>query len=768
MVTSLDGLATSSSEGATGDVPPGVARMTAAEKAAFATGQDFWSTRSAPELGLPAVRLGDGPHGLRVQPDESDELGLNRSLPSTCFPPAVTLASSWDVDLIREVAAALGREARALGVNVVLGPGLNLKRSPLCGRNFEYYSEDPFLSGSLASAAVEGLQSQGVGACPKHFAANNQETDRFRISADIDERTLREMYLRGFQIVVERSAPWMVMSSYNRINGEYTDQSHRLITEILKQEWGFDGIVVSDWGAVYDPVGAFQAGVDLRMPGRPDDPRVREAAAAGEISEARIADFIGRLARLAGRVDHSPFDVDYEENHSLTRRAAAESAVLLKNCDASLPLSASLRRIAVVGEFARTPRYQGAGSSAVNPKRLVTALDALRARVGDGVEVDFAPGFELTSVEPDESQVAEAVAASAAADVTLVFLGLPPSAEAEGSDRTTIDLPPNQIHLVDAVAQSAKGPVIVVLSNGSAVTTAPWRDHASAIVEFWLTGQAQGDAIMDVLFGDVNPSGKLAETIPVRIQDTPAFLGGSGEFGHVLYGEGIFVGYRYYDARDIAVDYPFGHGLSYTDFAYSDLVLSPHGTDDPVAITVEATITNVGNRAGAEVVQVYVNDLAGVFITPPQELRAFGKVHLEAGDSERVTLDIPRDQLQHYHPEAGWTSTGGRLEVRVGSSSRDIRLKGTVELEKKEIATPLSAWSTLDEWYSHPDVAPRLHALIDERGGIKGRAADLLSDPIGSKSILSTPMQGLMQFPGFPIGPSDVSDLLGTDSAAFQ
>ncbi len=443
--------------------------------------------------------------------------------------------------------------------------------------------------------------------------------------------------------------------------------------------------------------------------------------------------------------------------------------MLLKNDAAALPLdAASLRRIAVIGEFARSPRYQGAGSSAVVPTQLVTVLDALNNRIGQHIDINFAPGFELASAEPNQDLVDDAAAAAAQADMSLVFLGLPPSAEAEGSDRTNIDLPGNQLHLLRAVANASKGPVVVALSNGSAVTTTTWRDQATAIVEFWLTGQAHGDTVVDVLFGEVNPSGKLAETIPVRIQDTPAFLGGQGEFGHISYGEGIFVGYRYYDARDIAVDFAFGHGLSYTTFAYNDLTLTPRTADDGTGFTVEATITNTGSREGAEVVQVYVDDQTDLFITPPQELRGFAKVRLLPGQSERVTIEIPRSELQHYHPEAGWTYTGGELEVRVGSSSRDIRLRGKIILPTTELKTPLSVWSTLDEWYAHPDVAPWLHALINERGGIRGRAGDLLSDPVGRKSILSIPMQGLMQYPGFPVAPGDVNDLLGITEDASK
>ncbi len=736
--------------------------LTPSEMASLTTGADYWSTQSATPIGLQAIRLSDGPHGLRVQDDENpDHLGLGRSVASTCFPPAVTLASSWDPQLIREVGAALGREARSLGVQVVLGPGLNIKRTPLCGRNFEYFSEDPLLSAACAIAQVDGLQSQGVGACAKHFALNNQETDRFRISADVDERPLWEIYLRGFQLLIQQAPPWMLMTSYNRINGIYADESHWLVTDTLKRDWGYDGVVVSDWGAVYDPVAAVAAGVDLRMPGRPEDDRVRQAAAAGVLPQARLDDVVQRITRLSSRVAQPPASpVDLDGHHALTRRAAAASAVLLKNDDQTLPLdAATVGRVAVIGELARSPRYQGAGSSAVNPTRVVSALDALTARLGDPAELRFAPGYVLTSDDTDPDLLAEAVHAAADADIVLLFLGLPPSAEAEGRDRTHIDLPSNQIELISEIADvSAR--VIVALSNGAAVTTAAWRHHAAAIVEFWLTGQAHGDTVADVLLGDVNPSGKLAETIPRRLQDTPAYLDYPGENGHVRYGEGIYVGYRYYDARDLDVDYPFGHGLSYTHFAYTDLDITGHPTTDATALTVALTVTNTGPRAGAEVVQVYLDDRADLLVTPPQELRAFTKIHLGPGEATRISLPIPGQRLQHYYPGVGWTYTGGTIEVRVGASSRDIRLRGTVDLPRTPFDKPLTVGSTLDEWYRHPDLGPRLTTLIDDRGGVRGRAGDLLSDPVGRTSILSVPMRGLVQFPGFPIDEHDVNQLL--------
>lgn len=736
------------------------------QKASLTTGANYWLTQAAPSIGLPAMRLSDGPHGLRLQDDANpDHLGIGASIPATCFPPAVTLASSWDPELIERVGAALAREARARGVQVILGPGLNIKRTPLCGRNFEYFSEDPLLSGLCAVAQVRGIQSQGVGACVKHFAANNQEVDRHRISADVDERPLWEIYLRGFQMVVKQASPWMVMTSYNRLNGVYTDESHWLLSDVLKGEWGYDGVVVSDWGAVYNPVAAVRAGLDLRMPGVPEVDTVHQAALQGDIPEARLDDVVHRLQRLAGRVAFDDGDeVDMAAQHALARHAAATSAVLLKNEHEALPLQPSdTGTLAVIGELARSPRYQGAGSSRVNAHRLVHALDALRERLGASTDVAFAPGYRLDSNEPQADLVAEALQLAGRAGTVLLFLGLPDAAEAEGRDRRHIDLPHNQIHLIEALAGVAPN-LVVALSHGAVVTTAPWRHHANAIVEFWLTGQAHGDAVADVLLGDVNPSGRLAETIPCRLQDTPAYLDYPGENGHVRYGEGLYVGYRHYDARDMVVDFPFGHGLSYTRFYYADLGVQPHPAGHELALIVQVSVTNTGARRGSEVVQVYIQDRSGLAVCPPQELRGFAKVDLAPGQTTRVEIDIPHERMCYRLPGLGWRFHGGEVEVRVGASSRDIRLTQTVELERTPVERPLTGWSTMEEWVAHPVLGPRLQALFEQRGGARGRAGQLLSDPVGRQSILAVPLLGLAQFPGFPLDERDVQSLLGGEA----
>lgn len=731
-------------------------------KALLTTGADYWSTQPVPELGLRRIRMSDGPHGLRVQDDDDpDHLGLGRSLPATCFPPAVTLASSWDPQLIRRVGEALGREARALGVDVVLGPGIEIKRSPLCGRNFEYYSEDPLLTARLAGAMIAGLQSVGVGACVKHFACNTQETDRLRVSADVDERALREIYLRAFELTVREARPWAVMSAYNRINGVFASENPWLLGTVLRDEWGYAGLVVSDWGAVHDPAAAVAAGLDLRMPGRPDDPRVRDALADGSLAEAAVDRVAERLRLLADRSTATgTAAVDPDTHHQLVRQAAAQSAVLLHNDRALLPIDAGdVGAVALIGELARTPRYQGAGSSAVNPHRVVPALDALRERLSGTVPVEFAAGYSLEPDPDPAGLVAEAVALATSSDVVVLFLGLPASYEAEGRDRTTIDLPADQLALIAAV--TAVNPrVVVALSNGSAVTTAGWRGSVGAIVEFWLTGQAHGDSVADVLLGEVNPSGKLPETVPVRLEDTSAYLDFPGEAGHVRHSEGIHVGYRWFDARRLDVDHAFGHGLSYTTFGYRNLDVVVHAIDDPIALTVSLDLANTGGRDGAEVVQIYVGDRSGVLQMPERELRAFAKAHLAVGATRRVELAIRRTDLAHYHPEAGWIFPGGPLDLHVGSSSRDIRLRASVDVPGHPLEVPLTLWSQLGDWLSHPVAGPALQDLIDRRGGVQGRMGDLLSDPVGRDSVLSNPFVSVAEFPGFPVTADEAAQLL--------
>jgi beta-glucosidase len=716
------------------DVERVLAELTLEEKAALTSGSDFWHTDSADRLGVPRVMVTDGPHGLRKQATEADHLGLNDSVPATCFPPAAALGSSWDADLLHRVGAALGRETRANDVAVLLGPGINMKRSPLCGRNFEYLAEDPALAGRLGVALVSGVQSQGVGTSLKHYAANNQEADRMRVSAEVDERTLREIYLPAFERVVKEAQPWTVMCSYNKINGTYASQNHWLLTEVLRDEWGFEGLVVSDWGAVFDRVAALAAGLDLEMPasdGRTDAElvaAVRDGSLDEAVLDVAVRRVLGMIARALPALAE-PGTLDHPAHHELAREAAAAGSVLLKN-DGLLPLTGDdATRAVVIGEFARTPRYQGAGSSQVNPTRLDDALTALRTATG--TELPFAAGFSVAGVPgsqdaDDDALLAEAVAAAQDAGTVLLFLGLPAPDESEGYDRTHLGLPANQLAVLRAVA-AVNPRVAVVLANGSAVTV-EWQDDAAAVLECWLGGQAGGSAVADLLLGVRNPSGRLAETIPHRIEDTPAFGNFPGEGGQVRYGEGILIGYRWYDTRAIDVAYPFGHGLSYTSFGYDGLAAEVSGTGADSAVRVAVTVTNTGERAGAEVVQVYVGDPEAAVLRPVRELKGFAKVELAPGESRLVEIELDARDLSYWHPVLRrWVVGGGRTVIEVGASSRDIRAFAEVTVSGEPIVTPLDTESTFNEWLHHPTGGAVLTGLLPE-GMLESEMIAMLAD----------------------------------------
>ncbi|GII92463.1 glycoside hydrolase family 3 C-terminal domain-containing protein [Sinosporangium siamense] len=709
-------------------------RLTLEERASLTTGSGLWTTRAIERAGIPELRLTDGPHGVRWE-----------EIPATCFPPAVALGSSWDAGLLVRVGAALGAEAAAFGVHVLLGPGVNIKRSPLCGRNFEYLSEDPHVSGVLGAALIEGVQSTGVAASLKHFAVNNQETNRMQVSAEVDERTLREIYLAAFEYAVKTARPWTVMCSYNRINGEYASQNHWLLTEVLRDEWGYDGMVVSDWGAVGDRVAALRAGLDLEMPATSEAAAalVPAAVRGGDLAEADVDRSARRVLQLADRVTArppaQPYDDDMKErHHRLAREVAGQCAVLLKN-DGVLPL-APAASLAVVGELARTPRYQGAGSSKLVPTRLDDALTELRAV--HTPPVPFAAGYRLDGA-PDPALVAEARAAAEAADVTVVFLGLPDGEESEGYDRTHLDLPAAQLAAFAAVAETATR-VVVVLSAGGVVTTTAFDDRAGAILAGWLLGQAGGGAVADVLTGAVNPSGRLTETIPLRLEDTPSYLNFPGDPDHVRYGEGVFVGYRYHDAVDGPVAYPFGHGLSYTTFAYSDLTVVRR--DDTVEVS--AVITNTGTRQGSEVPQVYVSAPAADVRRPLRELRAFTKVTLAPGESTTVVFSLGSRDFAYFHPtRRTWTVEEGTALIFVGASSRDLRLSGEVKLEGNAPESRLTPDSSLAEWMATPGGRAVLSREMQPPAGSGLPPSRFLSDHY-VKTVGSVPLSRLARIPG--------------------
>lgn len=683
------------------DINSLLTQLTLAEKASLTSGSAFWYTTPVDRLGIPRIMVSDGPHGLRAQPGEGDHVGLGGSLPATCFPTASAIASSWNPDLLHRIGTALGREARACHLSVILGPGINMKRSPLCGRNFEYFSEDPFLAGELAVGIVDGIQSQGVGVSVKHFAANNQEDDRLRVDAQVDERTLREIYLPAFERVVKASAPWTIMCSYNKINGLSASENPWLLTEVLRGEWGFQGVVVSDWGAVYHRAPALLAGLDLEMPPAPGSPgAVVAAVQSGELPEHVLDTRVRAVLKLVTKgmpvleLDES-FDED--AHHALAREAAAESIVLLKN-DGTLPLARDAS-IAVIGEFARTPRFQGAGSSQVNPTRLDAVQDELAAVYGD---VPFAAGYGIGETANDATLLAEAIDTATSADTVIMLLGLPGADESEGFDRTHMNLPANQLAALRAVS-AANPDVVVVLVNGSTVLLDTVTPHATALLEAWLGGQAGGAAIVDVLTGRVNPSGRLAESIPHRLEDNSSYLNFPGDSQVVRYGEGLFIGYRGYDMCGQDVAFPFGFGLSYTTFELSQLEVTTSGSvsDGNLAATVTVVVTNTGQATGAEVVQVYVRDPESSVRRPVRELKGFGKVELQPGESQRVSVTLDQRafsfwSLLHHR----WVVESGEFTVEVGRHSRDLPLSQTVAVDAPSLAMPLTRDSTLHEWMS--------------------------------------------------------------------
>ncbi|MEE0800333.1 MAG: glycoside hydrolase family 3 C-terminal domain-containing protein [Gemmiger sp.] len=648
-----------------------ISQLTLEQKCALLSGADTFQTRALPQYGIPSIWLSDGPHGVRKQMGPADHLGIHPSEPATCFPTASAVASSWDPALGEQIGEALGREAAAQDVAVVLGPGLNVKRSPLCGRNFEYFSEDPYLAGKMAAAYIRGIQANGIAACPKHFAANNQELRRMASDSVLDERTLREIYLTNFEIAVTEGKPRSIMTSYNMVNGVYANENVHLLREILRNTWGFDGAVVTDWGGSNDHALGVKNGSTLEMPA-PGLDSARELCRAvqdGRVSEtdlnARLEELLTLIDQTTGALQKAPKTIDWDAHHALARRAAAESIVLLKNQSGLLPLDPTAR-IAVIGDFAQTPRYQGAGSSLVNAPQVDSFLEVLQT---SGLQtVGYAQGFDRQG-KPDGRLQAQAVELAARADVVLLFLGLDEVKESEGLDRSGMQLARNQIDLLLAVHRTNPH-LVVILSCGSAVETG-WQSHCEALLWAGLSGQAGAGAVLDVLTGKVNPAGRLAETWPLRCEDNPSYRHFGGPGRNVEYREGLYVGYRYYQTAGVPVAYPFGFGLSYTRFSYRGLKATPTG----VTLTVE----NTGDRAGDEVVQVYIAKPHAAIFRPAQELKGFARVRLAAGESRTVTIPLDDKAFRYWNDPAGhWAVEGGDYEVRVGASSEDIRLTAVV------------------------------------------------------------------------------------------
>lgn len=692
---------------------PSVNDLTLEEKASLTSGGDAWHLQGVETKGIPGYMITDGPHGLRKSlASSTGETDLNDSVPATCFPPAAGLSSSWNPELIHKVGEAMAEECIQEKVAVILGPGVNIKRNPLGGRCFEYWSEDPYLAGHEAVGIVAGVQSKGVGTSLKHFAANNQETDRLRVSANISQRALREIYFPAFEHIVKTAQPWTIMCSYNRINGVHSAQNRWLLTDVLRDEWGYEGIVMSDWGADHDRVASLNAGLNLEMPPSYTDDQIVYAARDGRIQPEQLdrmaqgmIDLVNKT-RAAMSVENYRFDVDAHDE--VAHQAAIESMVLLKNDGNILPVAANAK-IAVIGEFARTPRYQGGGSSHITPTKMTSFLDTLAER---GADVTFAPGFTLDLEPADAKLEAEAVETAKNADVVLMFLGLPEAAESEGFDRETLDIPAKQVELLNAVAAENEN-VVVVLSNGSVVSVAPWAANAKGILESWLLGQAGGPALADVIFGKVSPSGKLAQTIPMDINDDPSMINWPGEEGHVDYGEGVFVGYRYYDTYDKAVDYPFGFGLSYVTFAIDGVNVAKTGAN---TAHVTATVTNTSDVDAAETVQVYVAPGKASVARPKHELKGFRKVFLKAGESAEISFDLDERAFAYWSEKFNdWHVEAGEYTVEVGTSSRDIAAVAVVTLDGDGKALPLDEWSTFGEWADDP-VGSKIVASVYAEG----------------------------------------------------
>lgn len=656
-----------------------VGKMTLEEKACLCSGGDFWHTKAVERLGIPAVMVSDGPHGLRKQDQEADHLGVNESIKAVCFPTGCGVATSFNRELIGKMGQTLGNECQAENVSVILGPAVNIKRSPLCGRNFEYYSEDPYLASEIATAHINGVQSKHVGTSIKHFMANNQETRRMSVDAIIDERALHEIYLGAFEGTVRQAKPWTVMSSYNKVNGSYVGENKELLTDILRDEWGFDGFVVSDWGAVNDRIKALQAGLDLEMPASRGvrDAQIVKAVQNGTLEEnvldttcERILNIVYRY--MENRDENAVFDL--ESDHETAREVAHETIVLLKNEDEILPLKKGAK-VVFIGKYAQKPRYQGGGSSHINSEKVTSALDAIAE--AEITNVTFAKGFDDQIDAVDEVLEAEAVEAAAKAEVAVVFAGLPDAFESEGFDREHMRMPECQNHLIDEILKVQPN-TIVVLHNGSPVEM-PWVNEVKGIVEAYLGGEAVGGAVVDILFGDVNPSAKLAETFPYQLEDNPSYLSGFGSGDSVNYAESIFVGYRYYDKKNMPVMFPFGFGLSYTTFDYSNLKVDKKELSDQQTLTVSVDVTNTGKVAGKEIVELYVADKESTVIRPLKELKGFDKVLLQPGETKTVTMTLDWRAFAYYEPKMkDWNVETGEFEILIGKSSEEIVLTETV------------------------------------------------------------------------------------------
>lgn len=688
-----------------------IEKMTLEEKAGFCSGADFWHTKAVERLGIPAMMMSDGPHGLRKQDVNNEEAGVNDAIPAVCFPAGCATASSFDRNLVYRMGEALGNQCQAEQVGVILGPGVNIKRSPLCGRNFEYYSEDPLVASQTATGFIQGVQSKGVGVSLKHFYANNQETRRMSSSAQIDERTKREIYLRAFETPVKEAKPWTVMCSYNRINGTYAAENQESLTKILRDEWGFDGYVVSDWGAVNDRVADLQAGLDLEMPASYgiNDAEIVRAVKEHRLEERVLDQAVERVLNIVYRsVENQDKTAvwDKEKDHELAREIATQCMVLLKNEEGILPLEKK-SKVAYIGAFAEKPRYQGGGSSHINSTRVDNALACAKAC---GYDVSYAKGYEVSDDVIRQELIDEAVELAKQVEVAVIFAGLPDLFESEGYDRSHMSLPNCQNALIEAVAQ-ANPNTVVVLHNGSPVEM-PWIAQVKGILEAYLCGQAVGSATVDLLYGDVNPSGHLAETFPLKMEDNPSYLYYLGEGDVCEYREGVFVGYRYYSTKKMPVLFPFGHGLSYTTFEMKNLQVR----QEEKQVLVSVDVTNTGKRFGKEVVQLYVQPPKTEIIRPVRELRDYMKVELEPGETKTVRLVLQERDFAYYNPSVkDWVIENGTYQIMVGNSSEHLPLTESIELSGyPELYGELTMNTTVGDLLRIPGAKEIMEPLITE------------------------------------------------------
>lgn len=723
--------------------------MTLEEKASLCSGRDFWHTKAVKSQKIPEIMVSDGPHGLRKQPKSPDHLGTFESIKAVCFPAACATAASFDRALIGKMGKAIGTECQAENVATILGPAVNIKRSPLCGRNFEYFSEDPLLVTELAGAFIKGVQSKNTGTSIKHFAVNNQETRRLTVSADIDERTMREIYLAAFEGAVKNASPWTVMCSYNRINGLHASENKRYLTDILRDEWGFDGVVMSDWGAVNDRVKGLAAGLDLEMPGAygVNDRKIVEAVQSGALSEKILDRAVERILKWIDKYESKKQkDVkwDKDADHELAGKIEEESAVLLKNDGGILPLDKN-DTIAVIGKFAKAPRFQGGGSSHINSYKVTSFMEAAK---GKGHDLIYADGYDPEKEEIDRSLITKAVNAAKKSDVAVVFAGLPDAFESEGYDRSDMHLPESQNLLISEILK-VQSNVVVVLHNGSPVEM-PWEKDVKGIFEMYLGGQNVGTATYDLLFGKVNPSGRLPETFPKKLEDNPSYLNFPGYMDNVSYSEGVFVGYRYYDSKKMDVLFPFGHGLSYTTFKYSNLKVSKRKIKASDTLTVSVDVTNIGRMSGKEVVQIYVAPPQDGIPRPVHELKAFEKVTLRAGETKTVTFELGSRAFAYWDKEIqDWYVADGDYAIEAGSSSRDIKYSKKVNVESVTKRPMMITENTcVGDLMGDPRLTDELRPLvlsylhIDKKEKIK--AADVVMNKKHQELLKFSPLRGVI------------------------